>query len=218
MAVFCLRAAGVHVSPALRARVARIAAVDRFDRGPWPGPRTLPRDADDLAEDWPGADLAALAACIGDRALLPEARVAAAMRWLSEGVAPAGHAAAAAARAEALVASLAAGATRVSPEAGFAAVLSAEPGALALGYRLAPIVLASNPSFRFPDGRIGVKHTIARWCEGDSAFDMVRQAIAAHEAGWGGQRGIAGSPQFAPSRLTHEALCAIARAALAGGR
>lgn len=219
MAVLNLRAGGWQAGGPARGRIARIAAVDRFDRGPWPGRRLLPATEAELLDDWPGADLAVLSACVFDAAAPLADRVAAAADWIAAGRVPEAWRAAAGRRQAGLIASLAEGRTRAALGAGgrCALVLSDQPGALALGYRLAPVVLAANPVFRFPDGADGMKYTIARWAEGDADLAPARARLAALEPGWGGQAGIIGSPQFAPSRLGLERVAAVVCAALRGG-
>lgn len=212
MAVLGLRAQGV-APAALQARARRIAAVDRHDRGPWPGPRPLPETLDDLLEDWPGRDLSLLAACMGDAALPMAARVAAMADWLLTGRAPESHAAAVQARWKGLAESLAMQTTLIecSPCGRFATVVSLQPGALALGYRLAPISVALNTAFGFPDGKRGRKYTLARWGEGDGDLDAIVRLVSQRESGWGGQRGIKGSPQSHPSALCLREIRALVR-------
>jgi len=203
MAILCGRAAGRTINDDVRARVKRIAAVDRFDRGPWPGAHRLPRVVADLAQAWPGADLSALAACVADSGLAVAARVHRVLDWLWTGATPDDHLQMVAARHSSIVTSLRYGATTMRPvlDGRAACVVSMEPGALGLGYLLAPVVVALNPDFRFSDGIRGRKYTLARWAEGDADLNAVVSAIARVEPGWGGQIGIKGSPLAGPSQL-----------------
>ncbi|MBV1868044.1 MAG: hypothetical protein KUG69_09085 [Marinosulfonomonas sp.] len=89
-----------------------------------------------------------------------------------------------------------------SPSDRIATVISVEHGALRQAYRLAPVFVAFNPAFRFGGDKGGRKFTIARWSADDANLDTVVQAISRLEPGWGGQRGIKGSPQRHPSRLS----------------
>lgn len=211
MALLCLRATGRPIRRDLLDRVARIAAVDRFDRGPWPGPRPLPRTVDDLAEDWPGADLARLGACARDPARPLVARVAAVLKWLESGILPEESRDNARTTWETLLRSLKLGTTRVelALRGRVGVVVSLHPAALSVGYRLAPIVVALNPAFEFPSGHAGRKFTIARWAERHGDLDRVVSRLSALEPGWGGQRGIKGSPQSRGSELS---LCQVLRA------
>jgi hypothetical protein len=219
MALLSLRASGRPVDRAVEDRVARIAALDRFDRGPWPGPRPLPRTAAEIADDWPGKDLAQLAACVRDPARPLAARVTVVLRWLETGILPEDNRDSARGLHEALVRSLRLGTTRVelALRGRVAVVVSLHPAALSLGYRLAPIVVALNPVFAFPSGHAGRKFTIARWGEGDGDLDRVVARLSALEPGWGGQRGIKGSPQSHPSELSLARVLCVTRSALRSG-
>lgn len=218
MALLTLRAGGVIPDRAMRARIARIAAADRFDRGDWPGSQPLLRNVDEVLAFGPGPEQAVLAACAFDRSLPLAGRVGVFMRFLRTGDLPEGHRRDVRKRASHLMLSLTIGATRVdlSPCGRLAVVISFEPGGLMLGYRLAPVVAALNPHFEFPSGEVGRKYTVARWAEGDADLSLFAARIAALEDGWGGQAGIKGSPQFAPSRLTMERIVAELRADLPG--
>ncbi len=210
MALLTLRAEGLAMSVALQDRVRRIAAIDRFDRGAWPGPRPLPQSVDDILADGVGAEMAALAAAVSDRSVPMALRVKAAMAWLLTGEPPDSYAKAAVIRAETLFASLKSGATRLETRLNrrVALAISLDQGALGLGYRLAPVVLALNPAWTFPDGAQGRKYTLARWAEGDCDLDRVLAALEVLETGWGGQRGIKGSPQTRASGIPIEAVIA----------
>ena len=203
MAMLNLRASGKDLGDTVLERVRRIAAMDRFDRGPWPGARPLPRTFDDLLSDGPGADLSALASAVVDRSMAVSERVVAVQHWLLTGEPPEWHAAASKAQAEALLRSLQIGSTRLETAANgrIGVVVSMEQGALALAYRLAPVIVALNPVFAFPDEIFGRKYTIAAWA--DAAADLGRslECLSPLEPGWGGQARIKGSPQAAPSRL-----------------
>lgn len=209
MAILAFRARGQDVTPDMRKRVSRIAEMDRHERGPWIGPRPLPVRVDDLASDWPGGDLSALSSMAFDRKIALDKRVEAMIAWLQTGMVPPGHADALQKRQLALVSSLLNGSTQVKPaeSGGFAQVISAQQGALQLGYRLFDTVLCSNPEHRFHGGEVGFKHTLARW-SGRGLGPFIR-AIALHEKGWGGQPGIVGSPQTAPSCLAPQEVATI---------
>lgn len=204
MAILILRRTGRPVGSTVRSRVARIAALDRFDRGPWPGPRPLPVVPSELLEDWPGIDLACLAACVRDATIPLTARVLAVLRWLENGAMPGNYSEKIIADHAALLRSLRLGTSRVdlALDGRVAVVVSLHPAALSLGYRRASIVVALNPVFAFPCGDIGRKYTLARWSEGDAELDRTVSRLSMFEPGWGGQRGIKGSPQSRPSELS----------------
>lgn len=211
MAVLEWRAQGETVSADMRQRIARIAEMDGFRRGPWIGPRPLPRSAAELRDEWPGANLLALSAMCFDRSLDMAARVRAMTVWLTEGVVPKAYADAKGVRDDALVTSLHLGVTRIALATGgrIAQVHSTHPAALQLGYRLSDVLVCTNDLYAFPCGVRGTKHTVARW-SGKGMIPVVR-ALLQLEADWGGQPGIAGSPQFAPSILSaHDVVRVVA--------
>lgn len=77
-------------------------------------------------------------------------------------------------------------------------------GAIGLGYRYAPVVLAKNPSYRFgQDGLKGVKYTIAQFNSSHVNIEKVLNRILVLEDDWGGDNNsIIGSSQREPSKLT----------------
>lgn len=216
MAVLAMRARGVPVRAGALERLRRVDRADGFRMGAWPGPRPLPESAEDVLADGSGADLAAAAAAAADRRRGLADRVALVEMWLRKGAPPKAYAGAAAARARRLADSLRRGETRVSPTAfpEIAAVVSPAPGALALGYRLAPVVAALDLAFRFANGAKGCKFTVARYAPGHADLDAAAAELARREPGWGGQAGIKGSPQDRGSRLALDAVVAIVGAAL----
>ena len=212
MAVMAWRASGLPVRAEMAGRIAEIGRMDRHDRGPWPGPRAL----DPMEDDWPGQALSALSAVCFDRTLMLHERVAQVSRWLAIGQVSDSHLAAGAAQRATLARSLASGTTVVKSVGDeIAAVTSEVGGAIQLGYRLAKLVLATNPCYNFPNGRCGMKHTVAAW-EGFGLDDVVKH-LECREPGWGGSPGIIGSPQGGPSTLTQEEVLTIVRAGLLGG-
>ena len=216
MAVLAHRAAGLAVDAAMQVRIARVAALDRFDHGAWPGARPLPDTVEDILGDGAGAELGAMAAAVSARSVAMADRVTAMQAWLRDGTVPQAHIDAARDQAQRLMRSLELGGTRVEHDVSkrMAIVVSVEPGALRLGYRLAPVVVALNPAHRFPDGTRGRKFTLARWAEGDADLDAAVAKLAPFETGWGGQRGIKGSPQDRGSRLALDPVIATVRACL----
>jgi len=79
-------------------------------------------------------------------------------------------------------------------------------GAIGLGYRYAPVVLAKNPSYRFgQNGMKGVKYTIAQFNTSRVDIEKILNRILVLEKGWGGDiSSIIGSSQREPSKLTTE--------------
>lgn len=216
MALLCLRKAGILPDDGLVRRVERVAAMDRYDRGPWPGPRPVPDQLEAFADDWPGEDLAQLSACARDDDRPLEDRVVAIAGWLSSGNAPQGYSSAGLARRTKLLRSLQLGATRVNLDSNgkIAQVVSLEPSALELGYRLSDLVIALNPAFKFPSGEIGNKFTIARWHISKGDLHEIARRLSSLEPGWGGQACIKGSPQSLPSRLNLDTVTRIVQTCL----
>ncbi len=202
MAVLLIRAKGAETTRELHARLTRIAVRDRFERGPWPGRRPLPASIDELFAEGGSKDLAALSACAFDRTRTLSGRVGDIARWLLHGTVPAAYELPAYRRANDLLLSLALGRTQVASAAGgrLATVVSPHLGALGLGYRLAPVVVALNPGFQFPGG-LGPKYTIAVWPGLEADLNRAAEMLNRREPGWGGQHAIKGSPQDRPSRL-----------------
>jgi hypothetical protein len=102
---------------------------------------------------------------------------------------------------------------------GIAVVTGSHRLAMSIGYRLAPVVVATNPAFRFGGGTPHVKHTIARWNTATmpranwGAMIAALNAADSHPA-WGGSTSIVGSPQGVGSSLTTEQVVAVAAAHL----
>ncbi|WP_298572019.1 hypothetical protein [uncultured Aliiroseovarius sp.] len=204
MAVLLLRSNGRILSADLCDRVRRVAKADRFSRGTWPGPRDLPRTVDEILEDGNGLELGALALCVSDRMRTLHDRVCLVADWLTTGNIPEVYTAKIREPAERLLRSIRIGSTvfETHCDGAIAFVASLEPAALRQAYRLAPVIVALNPAYRFASGERGRKFTIARWADGDADLGIASQYLARLENGWGGQSGIKGSPQTTPSILS----------------
>ena len=205
MAVFVLRSEGVKFTDEMMARIKQVAEADRFSRGAWPGCRCFSATVDDILKDGDGPELTALGICGFDRKTDMARKVEIIADWLKTGQIPEIWINRALKPAQKLLASMNNGSTSFSLHAdeAIAMVQSTQPGALRQAYRLAPVVIACNPAFRFSDIR-GVKYTIARWSDMDADFAPVAKHLADLEQGWGGQAGIMGSPQASPSKLKPE--------------
>ncbi len=93
-------------------------------------------------------------------------------------------------------------------------VKSNKRGACGIGYQVAPIVIAMNPSFRFGygDKRVyGRKWVIAQCDEGYIPLQDILVKILEIEPGWGGSNSIIGSPQDRPSKIKKEDIIEIVR-------
>ncbi len=207
MALLALRRAGVPVGRAMKTRIERAANADRFDRGPWPGPRPLPAVYEEyLAAMNPDPSLAALAGAMADRALTARRRVGIAARWLETGAEPAGYRECFAANAETVLAGLRSGAVAVESRADgrVATVTSRSPNTLRLGYCLAPVVVALYPGDPAAEPPAPRRIVLAQHDPGHADFSALCEDLALLEPGWGGSATILGSPQGRPCHLELE--------------
>jgi hypothetical protein len=216
MAVLTLRAKGLPIDPA---RVQVIADADKEASGPWPGPRPAPAPEDLVGPATPVMHLAA------DYARPLPDRVEQLACWLMNADADDScdeeigeYAARALDEARDALAGL-----QVDTHGSVAVVVGSHRLAFALGYRHAPVVVATNPAFRFSGGEPHVKHTVARWnsatLPGMDWNGMVGRLNAAdpavtETARWGGSTSIVGSPQGISSGLTTEDVADIVAAHL----
>ena len=220
MALLALRHAGGPPGPAVRERVGRVARADRFDHGPWPGPRPLPATFEDLASvTHRDPALVAVTGAMFDREATVRERVGIAARWLETGAEPAGYRERWAAHGEALLRGLANGAVTVEPRAGgrIALVTSRLPGSLRLGYCLAPVVVAHDPGCLDADPPAPRRVVVAQYGPGHVDLREVRERLARREPGWGGSITILGSPQGQPCGLGVETIVAAVLQCLRGG-
>ena len=204
MAVLCLRAAGGEITPEISARIKQIADGDRAVTGPWPGVEPVP-DSYSGFVDMLDADneYAALREACTDRDLSPEERVRLVLDWLVSGHIPSRYAQQAKRSVRIIAESWANGKTVLRPMLGgrVAFVRSPLPGALRLGYRIAPVVLSLNPDHFTPAGERLRKFTICQWGRGWADLKKLAHRLSAIEPGWGGSRTIIGSPQAGGSQL-----------------
>ena len=220
MAVLTIRAKGQNMDPEMRRRITMIAELDRFDYGSWPGPRPWPVCPADLAEDIGGGDTAVLCSAVQDKSKSMKERVTIMRSWLAYGAVPTELSDAASKRAQNLWGALKNGEIEINNSAAPGKVVeitSAVQGALRLGYRLAPIVVAINPQFDFPaDGSCGRKYTIAQFEPGHVDLSKVVEILSQREHGWGGSATIIGSPQGHPSRLEPDQVMSAIKSNLQG--
>lgn len=198
MAVLGLRGAGMTLTEETIERIALVSEADRFARGRWPGTRPLPAAAADVDEVGPGRqNLGAMIAGIALPELAPEAAVREMRRWLLSGKAPDSWIRLAETAAGRLFSALESGAVRVRAIAPgkMALVEGFVPGALRLGYRLAPVVIAVATLQGAPDRRPQRKITIAQYEPGHVDLEPAARALSEIEPGWGGSATIIGSPQ-----------------------
>ena len=132
------------------ARVEQVIKADTFNNGSWPGARPMPT----ILEFNEGEGLAGIARAVSDFHATIEIRVAAMMNWLIDGDAPPAHEREARREHESMVSALESGAIDVKSYRArkfpIAVVTSQHRSAMSIGYRVAPVVIAINPSFVVP--------------------------------------------------------------------
>jgi len=207
MAIFNLRAKGEDLAPAME-RIGTVATSDRFARGGYTGPKPLPtRDnpwMDDRATAESSRELAAIAAAVMDFRVSLADRVATMEKWLLAGEEPAPYRDSVETERLDMITGLETGQIKYETRSNgrIAVVESTHRAATSVGYSLAPIVVALNPSFKQGLNEPYRKFTICQFAGG---FADIRSALAELnelEAGWGGSPTIGGSPQGVNSRLT----------------
>ena len=221
MALLTFRRAGGKPGPDMRARIDRIARADRFDHGPWPGPRPLPPTLDDFASiTHQDPALVAVIGAMFDRDLTARDRVDLAARWLETGAEPGGYRERWTAHARVLLDGLASGAVAVEARAGgrIALVTSRLPGSLRLGYSRAPVVVAHDPGGA-PDADPPAPRrvVVAQYAPGYVGLSGLRDALARQEPGWGGSSTLLGSPQGRACGLGAEEIVAVVERHLRAG-
>ena len=191
----------------LEPRIRLVAESDKFARGGYPGPRSLPSADDPWPEGIASAEssrpLAAIAAAVADFKVPIADRVAAMERWLLKGEEPAEYRSRVEAeRLEMIKAIERAEITVGKVVEGLAVVVSTHRAGTSLGYCEAPVVVASNPEFRFQGGSSHLKYTVCQYEAGYVDLKSVAAELSAREPGWGGSPTIIGSPQGQGSTLT----------------
>lgn len=208
MAVLSLRAQGRVICDD---RMALIARSDCFDFGPWADwiaanpPPLLGASSLSLTLHPPA--FRALSAYIQAEGRPPDDAVEMMADWLTGGPLPA--------EGTQLVAEADAGAAaawrhgdiKVSlvAEDRVALICSDYRGAVGLGYRFAPVVIA--------EGEVAGlrKLTVAQFATGHADFARLSEQLAKEEAGWGGSATILGSPQGVASNLPLDRLIVLIR-------
>lgn len=207
MAVINLRAKDVSLEPAM-GRIALVAIADKFARGGWPGPKALPtknKPWDELIASVESSRmLAVIAAAVADFKVPLADRVATMERWLLTGEEPAQYHDQVEGERLDMIAALESGAIKYGVCSGgkIAVVESVHRAATSVGYSLAPVVVAFNPSFKSGLGEPYRKFTV---CVFEAKFADIKSALAelaTLESGWGGSPTIGGSPQGTGSFLT----------------
>jgi hypothetical protein len=210
MAIFNIRAKGEGLESAMD-RISMVAAADKFARGGYTGPKPLPTRGSPWDDSSAGAEssrpLAAIAAAVADFKIPLGERVATMEKWLLTGEEPGNYRAQVERERADMIAALESGAIRHEVCAGgcIAVVESTHRAATSVGYALAPVVVALNPSFRLGAGEPHRKFTICAFEA--SKYADIKSALAelaTLEPGWGGSPTIGGSPQGVSSTLSVE--------------
>ena len=204
MAVFSIRARGISLEPAME-RISRVAIADKFVRGGWPGQKSLPTRDNQATSASESRQLAVIAVAVADFKVPLEARVSIMENWLLNGTEPEQYRASVDRERSDLINALEKGQIKRETRANgkIAVVETTHRAATAVGYALAPVVVALNPSFKQGPGEgYRRKFTV---CAFEPKFADIRGALAelaTLEAGWGGSPTIGGSPQGVSSVLT----------------
>jgi hypothetical protein len=93
-----------------------------------------------------------------------------------------------------------------------AIVKSSLRAATAIGYSVAPIVIALNERFPFQETTVR-KFTVCQYSDQYLDMSRIKSVLNDMEPGWGGSNTIIGSPQGESSNLTVEQVMTIVQAA-----
>lgn len=207
MAIFNLRAKGESLESAMD-RINMVATADKFARGGYTGPKPLPTRDNPWDESSATAEssrpLAAIAAAIMDFKVPMTNRVSTMERWLLTGDEPAQYRTQVEKERLDMITAMETGQIKSETRSDnrIAVVESTHRAATSVGYSLAPVVVALNPSFKQGPSEPYKKFTI---CAFEAKFADIKSALAeltTLEAGWGGSPTIGGSPQGVSSVLT----------------
>lgn len=191
----------------LSERIRKVADADKFSRGPYPGPRPLPTNDNPWPEGGSAESsrpLAAIAAAVADFKVPIEQRVATMERWLLTGEEPQQYRDQVEKERLGLITALENGQIKAEVENGVAVVVSTHRAATLVGYCLAPVVIALNPSFRLAGGDPHTKFTVCQYKIGHCDLKTALAELQQLETGWGGSPTIIGSPQGVASQLAIE--------------
>jgi len=213
MAIFNLRAKGENLESAME-RIAMVATSDKFARGGYTGPKPLPTRDNPWIEETATAEssreLAAISAAVMDFKIPLADRVATMEKWLLTGEEPKQYRDSVEKERLDMITALETGQIKYKTRSNdrIAVVESTHRAATSVGYSLAPVVVALNPSFK-QGPEPYKKFTI---CQFTSGFADIKSALAELnklENGWGGSPTIGGSPQGINSLLTIDEVVAV---------
>lgn len=214
MAIFNIRAKGVSLESAME-RIALVATADKFARGGYTGPKPLPTRDNPWDESSATAEssrpLAAIAAAVMDFKVPLVDRVSTMEKWLLTGEEPEQYRESVERERGDMITALESGSikyeTRVDGK--IAVVESTHRAATSVGYSLAPVVVAFNPSFKQGPSEPYEKFTICQFAGGFADIKSALVELNELEAGWGGSPNIGGSPQGVSSQLTVDQVVAV---------
>jgi len=207
MAIFNLRVKGESLESAMD-RINMVATADKFARGGYSGPKPLPTRSNPWDESSATAEssrpLAAIAAAIMDFNVPMSDRVSTMEQWLLTGDEPAQYRTQVEKERLDMITAMETGQIKseTRSDGRIAVVESTHRAATSVGYSLAPVVVALNPSFKQGPSEPHKKFTI---CAFEAKFADIKSALAelaTLETGWGGSPTIGGSPQGVSSTLT----------------
>lgn len=214
MALFSLSAQG-RTNECSEERVLQVAVADKFARGGWPGPKSLPTRGNPWTEESATAELsrplAAIAAAVSDFKIPLDERVATMERWLTTGKEPQQYRTQVEKERLDTIVALETGAITVMTvvEGRVAVVESTHRAGTTIGYSQAPVVVALNPEFRVQGGEPHRKFTVCQFQTGFVNLGAALAELRQLEEGWGGSPTIIGSPQGVGSTLTTEQVVEI---------
>ncbi len=195
------------ISPEVTRRIWLVADVDNFVHGGWPGPQPLPTT--DSPWSASGAvdatrELAAIGAAIADFKVGIADRVEMMKRWMLTGEEPESYRQRVEAERADMIRALEDGSIsrELAADGKIAVVVSTHGAATAVGYAMAPVVIALNPAFRLGQFGPHKKFTVCQYSTGYVDLKAAAAELGEMDTGWGGSSIIIGSPQGAPSRLT----------------
>jgi len=207
MAIFNLRAKGESLESAME-RINMVATADKFARGGYSGPKPLPTRSNPWDESSATAEssrpLAAIASAVMDFKVPMSDRVSTMEQWLLTGDEPAQYRTQVEKERLDMITAMETGQIKSEKRSDgrIAVVESTHRAATSVGYSLAPVVVALNPSFKQGPGDAYKKYTI---CAFEARFADIKSALTELnelETGWGGSPTIGGSPQGVSSTLT----------------
>jgi len=214
MAVFNLRAKGESLESATD-RIAMVATSDKFARGGYTGPKPLPTRDNPWDESSATAEssrpLAATAAAVMDFKVPLADRVATMEKWLLTGEEPKQYRDSVEKERLDMINALETGQIKHETRSNgrIAVVESTHRAATSVGYSLAPVVVALNPSFKQGPSEPYKKFTICQFAGGFADIKSALAELNGLENGWGGSPTIGGSPQGVSSRLTIDEVVAV---------